>query len=204
MTISIIGCGDTAKDWIPRGHTLGVNDSWKWGKPTDSLVICNRPTNFTNDRLKTIVESKPKTFYSHKSNWAYVFPAWQRIRLKEWIGDFQPRMDKLPLGDRHCYYSNTISFIALSLCYQLGATEIIMWGCDFVNHKLFHAGNPETEKEVRKHLELIRCLNDHGVKVWLGAEVTAFDGKLEVYEEFNAELYSDRQYEGIDFESDDE
>lgn len=181
MTFTIVACGDSAKDWIPRGHSIGCNDAWKWGKPTDSLVVCNRPQNFTPERLKFITEAKPKTFYSHKGNWAYAFPDWQKIRLTEWTGEVMPRINRFPLQDRPVYYSNTITFVALSLCYQLGATEIIMWGCDLVNHKLFNSDNPETEKEVRKHLELIKCLNDQGVKVWLGANGTAFDGKMEVY-----------------------
>lgn len=182
MTVSIVACGDSAKEWIPRGHTLGCNDAGKWGKPFDSLVICNRPPNFDQDRLRIITSSKPKNFYSHKSNWAYAFPGWKKIRLSQWNGNFTPRMDKFPLEERYCYYSNTISFIALSLAYQLGATEIIMWGCDFVNHKLFNSDNPETAKEVNRHMELIKCFNDRGVKVWLGANGTAFDDKLKVYE----------------------
>ncbi len=183
MTFTIVGCGQTASDWIPRGTSIGVNDCWKWGKPTDALLVCNRPQEFGIERLKVITSSKPKTFYTHKklAVWSFAFQNIKRLRLQNWDRNFIPRMDRFPLEERVIYSSNTVSFIALSLCYQLGATEIIMWGVDFVNHNTFHTDNPETAKEVNRHLELIAALKEQGVNVWLGKEGTAFDGRVPVY-----------------------
>lgn len=169
---TIVGCGDSAKDWIPRGHSIGVNDAWKWGKPTDSLLVCNRPSNFNAERLKVITSSKPVNFYSHKGNWAYAFPEWKKINMVQWYGHLVKGMH---------YSSNTSPFIAFTLAYNLGATEIIMWGVDFVNHKVFNPENPYRDKEVETYMQLIGALTEQGVKVWLGAEGTAFDGKIEVY-----------------------
>jgi hypothetical protein len=172
MIFTIVACGQTAKDWIPRGHSIGVNDSWRFGKPTDSLLVCNRPSNFTEERLKVITTSKPETFYSHKANWAYAFPAWKKINLCQWYGRLVKGMH---------YSSNTSPFIALTLAYNLGAKDIIMWGCDFVSHPTFNPDNPYRDKEIDTYMELIAELKEQGVNVWLGKEGTAFDKLIPVY-----------------------
>lgn len=170
---TIVGCGDSAKNWTPRGHSIGVNDAWKWGQPTDSLLICNRPTQFSPERLDVILSSKPKTFYSHKSNWAYNFPDWKKIPMIPWYGSINPGS---------VYYSNTSPFIAMSLAYTLGAKDIILWGVDFKNHSLFNDDNPiPTKKEVGIYMELVERLGEKGVSVWLGAKGTAFDDLIQEY-----------------------
>ena len=180
---TIICCGDSARNWEPRGTTLGVNDSWKFGKPTDILLCCNRPVDFTKDRLRTITTSTPKTFYSHKGNWAYAFPDWKKIHLHNWSGSryFVPYMNK-PIEHKMTYSSNTSSFIALSLAYNLGAKEIIMYGIDFMNHKVYHEGAHYRDKEVQIHLDLIKCMKEHGTEVYLGALGTAFDQTIPLYD----------------------
>lgn len=170
--VTIVACGESAKDWIPRGHTIAVNDAWKWGKPTESLLICNRPQEFRGERMQTIINSKPKTFYSHKSNWAYAFPNWKKINLVTWYGVARKGQQ---------YSSGSSPFIAISLAWNLGAEDIILWGCDFMNHATFNPENPYRDKEVSTYMELIRALEAEGVKVWLGAKGTAFDGLIPVY-----------------------
>ena len=96
--------------------------------------------------------------------------------------DFIPRMDSYPFEQRFHYSSDSSSFIALSLAYNLGAKDIILWGCDFMNHHVFNEGNPYRDKEVKRHLELIECLKNEGVNTWLGSLGTAFDDKLKIYE----------------------
>ncbi len=173
--VTIVGCGESARNWIPRGHTLGVNDSWRWGKPTDSLLVCNRPVEFKQDgRLEIITSSNPKTFYSHKSNWAYAFPDWKKISLVQWYGVIRRGQQ---------YSSNSSPFIAISLAWNLGAKDIILWGVDFMNHKTFNPGNPYRDKEVEVYMQLIGALKEEGVRVWLGANNTAFDNLIPIYEE---------------------
>lgn len=174
---TIVACGQSAENWIPRGHTIGVNDAWKWGKPTDSLLVCNRPQEFTKERLQVITSSTPKTFYSHKSNWAYAFPEWKKLpRMENW-----GTTGKYLMKDR-TYYSDTSSFIAISLAHNLGAKDIILWGVDMMNHWVFNSNNPYRDKEVGRHMELIEALKGEGVSVWLGKEGTAFDDKLKIYD----------------------
>lgn len=177
-TYSIIGCGQTAKDWIPRGHSIGVNDAWKWGKPTDSLLCCNRPTNFNQDRLRVITGSKPKTFYSHKAYWSYAFPEYEKLNIVCWYGTlYRPQV----------YFANTSPFIAMSLAFHLGAKEIILWGVDLKDHNIWHEDNPETKKEVGRYMELIREMELQGCKVYLGAKGTAFDELIPIWIEDHLE-----------------
>lgn len=170
---TIVALGETAKDWIPRGHSIGVNDSWRWGKPTDSLLVCNRPSNFTEERLKIITESKPKTFYSHKSNWAYAFPAWQKINLCQWYG-------RLVKGQH--YSSNTSPFIAMTLAYNLGAKDIILWGVQLLDHKIFNNNNRQTKKEVMNYVQLIEEMDKQNVNVYLGCGPSALEPYVKIYD----------------------
>lgn len=170
---TVVGCGNSAQNWVPRGHTIACNDAWKWGKPTDILVCCNRPSNFTQQRIQTIAQSKPKEFYSNKDTWAYAFPEWKKLSpFVTWYGTlYRP----------HIYYSNTSPFIALSLAFHFGATKIIMYGCDFKDHHIWSEQNPETTKEVTRYMELIGEMDKQGCKVFLGNNGTAFDNLLPLW-----------------------
>lgn len=175
---TIVATGDSAKDWTPNGYSIGVNDAGKFQRPLDALLICNRPSEFTPNRMQIITSTKPNVFYSHKPSWESYFPDWKKIRLHAWAGTLH---DWHRNDGPHAYSSNTSPIIAITLAYNLGATEIILWGCDFVNHHLFHTGNPETKREVGVYLKIFEILKERGVKVWLGANETAFDDHLPVY-----------------------
>ena len=170
---TIVGLGSSAKDWIPRGHSIGVNDAFRWGKPTDSLLVCNRPVQFSHERQRTIIESKPKNFYSWKSDWSVWFPNYIRINLVTWYGVIHPRQ---------IYSADSGPFIAISLAYTLGAKTIILYGVDFKNHKVFNESNPYTKKEVEKYLQLFAALKEKGCEVFLGASGSAFDNLIPIYE----------------------
>lgn len=172
MVVDIVATGKSFQNWEQHDFSIGVNDCWKLGKPTDALLVCNRPEQFASDRFEIIKSSTPKEFYSHKSNWAEYFPKWKKLNLVQWYGTINPNQ---------VYSSNTSSFIALSLAYNLGAKKIIMWGVDLMDHHIYNPFNPQTKREVDTHLELIRALNEKGVEVFLGASGTAFDEHLTVY-----------------------
>jgi hypothetical protein len=50
-----------------------------------------------------------------------------------------------------------------------------------IDHHIFNTGNPETKKEVDRYLELFKCLEELGVRVYRGADGSAFDNYLQVY-----------------------
>ena len=172
MTYNIIACGETAKHWDGSGHSIGVNDSFKWGHHIEHLVVCNRPAMFSHDRAEIIKNSKPDHFYSHKSDWAQYFPKWNKLNLIPWYGSFK-------LGN--IYNSDTSPFIAMCLAARLGAKEIILWGCDFQNHSKFKADDPGTKREIEQYLGLIKELDEIGIKIYLDAYGTAFDNYLPIY-----------------------
>ena len=189
MIFSVVGCGETASDWIPRGTSIGVNDCFKWGKPTDALLVCNRPNQFRNGRHEIITNSKATHFYTDDDYYGKLWrvhkksmrkslrsnnPALPEVRFLQWYGS---------LYKDAVFYANSSPFIAMSLAYVLGAKDIILWGVDFRNHHSFNDNNPGTKIEIRAYMELISALKEQGVNVWLGKEGTAFDSKLIVYDE---------------------
>lgn len=176
---TIVACGDSAKDWQSVGYSIGVNDCWKWGKPTDALLVCNRPETFSKERQEIIRQSKPAEFYCNKATWSEWFPNWKKVRIHPWNGT----LHQWPRTDGPSAYSyNTSPIIAITLAYNLGATEIIIWGVDLVNHQVFNASNPETKREVKAYLEVFEALKEKGVSVYRGADGGVFDEYLSKYE----------------------
>lgn len=165
MTYTIIATGSSAQNFIPRGHVIGCNDAARLGK-LDSLVVCNRPQQFSKERYEIIKNTKVENFYSHKSAWAKEFPSWQKINLTPWYGTYHKGQ---------IYSSNSSPIIAITLVVKLGAKDIIMWGADFKNHAIFHEGNPQTKREVEVYIDLYHALKQCGVSLYIGATGTAFD-----------------------------
>lgn len=174
-TYTIVACGQSAKDWVPRGYSIGCNDSWKWGKPTDYLFLANMPHTFKGERLNVIKESKPsKVFvYIKTPGWDEIFPGYTKISMARWYGTYHK--DQI-------YYSDTSPFVAACIAASLGAKDIILWGVDFVDHHIYNDGNPQTRKEVERYMELFRELKGNGINVWLGCKGGAFNDRLMVYE----------------------
>lgn len=166
MVISIVACGDTASEWhkVPCDLSIGVNDAWKFGRPTDWLLSCNWPQKFATHRLNIIKESTPKQFYSNVEQWRAFFPGMIKIRLNSWDGHlYKNRLDEFS-------HAHTSPFIAMSMAYKHGATDIILWGVEFINHSTYDQHNPQTRYEVKTYRGMIESLAKEGVKVWLGKE----------------------------------
>lgn len=166
MIVSVVACGDTASEWhkVKCDLSIGVNDAFKFGYPTDYLLCCNWPQKFPAHRLNIIKASRPITFYSNVEQWRAFFPGMVKIRLNSWDGHLYPtRRDEFSS-------SNSSPFIATSMAYKAGAKDIILWGVEFVNHAVLHKDNPQTKNELRMWKGLVAALNGEGVNVWLGKE----------------------------------
>lgn len=172
MLINVIGCGNSANFWDGNGVSVGVNDSFKWGHHIEHLVVCNRPAMFSHDRAEIIKNSKPDHFYSHKADWQEWFPEWHKLNLIPWYGTYHKNK---------IYNSDTSPFIAICLAVKLGATEIVLWGVDFINHSKFKQGEPGTKREIETYIELIKELESIGIKFYIGSKGTAFDNYLPIY-----------------------
>jgi hypothetical protein len=187
-TFTIVGCGNSAKDWQPNGYSIGVNDAWKFGKPTDGLLVCNRPQQFSQDRLKTITNSKPKHFYSNSGDWKHYFDYFDSPSRFKRIHSNNPELPMVKymqwsgaLYDNTVSFSNTSPITAISIAYILGAKEIILWGVDFRTHHLYNDNSPNTKRESEVYLEMFAALKEKGVSVYRGADGSVFDDKLPLY-----------------------
>lgn len=65
----------------------------------------------------------------------------------------------------------------MSLAYNMGATEIVLWGVDFKTHHRYREGQQYFLGEMRQYQTFIQALEKVGVKVYLGAEGSAL-GKI--------------------------
>jgi hypothetical protein len=187
MTFTIIATGDSAKDWLPEGTCIGVNDAFRWGKAFNYLLICNRPDQFSKERMEIIKRTPHERFYCNKSNWSSIFPDWIKIPLVTWYGTIRRGQ---------VYSSQTSPFIAISLAYTLGAKKIILWGVDFKNHGTFNESNPQTKREIENYLSLFNELKELGVEIFIGSKGSAFDNQLPLYVTEENKGSVDRVYQG--------
>jgi hypothetical protein len=184
MRVSIVACGDSAKEWfkVPIDMSVGVNDCFKFGHNVDHLVCVNSPFKFQPrkdngmmNRLETILDSRPKKFYCHNSNWRSYFKGVipvENIAMTEFRGKFRKGRN---------YFSKTSPFIAICLAVNLGATELILWGIDFVNHWQYKPGNKVFDPELNMYVSLIDELKEQGIKIWIGNANTVLKDYLPLY-----------------------
>jgi hypothetical protein len=188
MKVSIIGCGDSAKEWfkVPCDMSVGVNDCVKFGHEVDNLVVVNSPVKFFpnrhnnhTDRIKTIANSKPKRFFCHNGNWKQYFPKYELLGLRPFNGTYKKG---------RIYSSGTSPMVAITLAVSLGATELIIWGVDFVNHQRWRKGQRGFDLELSLYQLMFEELAKEGIKVWLGNEVSELKKFLPKYISSNQEV----------------
>jgi len=88
-----------------------------------------------------------------------------------WQGHIAPK--------NHFQTSRTSPFCAISIAYNLGYDEIVLWGVDFKTHKIWHSGNTGFVNELRNYNQLIEQLKNRGIMVY-SSEPSIL--KLPVYE----------------------
>lgn len=166
--VHVIAAGDTARHWDGSGFSIGVNDAFKWGHRLNYLVVVNHPSKFKNEpeRLSNIINAHPEKFFSHTTAWRQWYPMMTPIKLRSFWG----RANR-----KHIYHSETSPFVAMSLAFHLGATDIILWGVDFVNHSIFREGSKKQQREVENYQAFIKSLEAQGTKVWCGDEGSALN-----------------------------
>lgn len=179
-TISIVACGDSAKEWykISCDLSIGVNDCLKWGHEVDYLMCLNAPWKFQarkengyQDRLSIIKKSKPQKFITCIDEWRKYFPAAERI---------DPRLFSKWATKGNLYHAKTSPFCAMSYAYNLGAKNIILWGVDLLNHSEYKPGQRVTEFEIEQYVKFAGMIKEN-CKVWIGNENTALNKYFEVW-----------------------
>lgn len=155
-TIHVLGCAPSVQDFKPDGNeTIGVNDIFKYHK-VDNLVILDKSKSFTADRLKTIIESEPKRFYSTLPEWKRFFPEMKKLNIQHRPGDVT-LIDNKKLIIHHV--DSTIT--AVHLAYKRKATNIIMHGVDFTGEKWAVHENAI----FRVYADLLCVLRDKGIQL---------------------------------------
>jgi hypothetical protein len=170
MIVSVVGCGESAKEWFktPYDKSVGVNDCMKFGMDTDYLLCVNEPAKFApnkknsyRDRLDTIKGSNAQFVTSLCPEWKKLKPNLQCIRIQRF-------RDKYAKG--LFYFTRSSTFIAIQYAHSLGATEIILWGVDFTSHPDFQPGRA-TDFELEQYAALIKLIQADGTKVTINSEI---------------------------------
>lgn len=166
---TIVGCGDSARNWVPNGISIGSNDCEKFGRPVDYLVLANAPHRF-RERLETIKKSKAKVMVTSKTEWQKIFPNCEQI--------YRTTAYNQRILGGFIYTARTTPIMCFSLALRLGATEIVMWGVDMVTHKTYRQGLKQGDLEIATYRRFFEQAKKLGIKVYLGAGGTVFDGIL--------------------------
>lgn len=167
MTINVCGLGPSIKEYDGSGISIGVNDVWRH-VPTTYLLVVNNLSRWP-DRHKYVVESKPEILWSqigtYASHPAYRFiGSWQR-----WSVGTVPKP-----GTQ--YSSNNSTFMAAARAKKMGATEIILWGVDFENHK--DINGKILERAVSDFVTFAEAVKKQGCTIRLGTQYGALKGLL--------------------------
>lgn len=168
MIWNIIGCGESAQHWQGHGLSIGVNDCEKIGHRVGTLVLANFPEEFKGERLETIVRTSAAKIYS----WDTGMPAWKKI-FGERLHELQPlrRWHGVFAKDKpYIYHSDTSPFIAMTLAFRLGASELVLWGVDFQTHHIYKPGNVNHASEVERYQKLAFQMKQAGCPVYLGVK----------------------------------
>lgn len=173
MRIEILGLGESLSDYVPNNNiTIGVNDIHSRIK-SDFVVCVDHPEVFSEDRLKTILSTSCKGFYSHLYEWhLYQIPNFNHIEFNRGRGI----LDGID-SEKFCY-SNSSPYVAAILAYKLGAKEIVFHGVDFRTHKHFK-GNSK-DRALLDFKELQKVLNKKGVELFVGSNYSELSRFIQV------------------------
>lgn len=178
--IDIIGCGPTGKHWedADSSYSIGVNDCWKWGRHTDELVILNTRDSFTPMRLAIIEDSNPDILVTN-------FPGMFKIQAKavQGVYDFQSYFLNSQLDGKTLYRAHSSTFMAVSLAFNRGAKDIVMWGVDFSNHNTITGAI--LFDEMKKWRQLYFALTKKNCNLWVGKETRLLSQFIPTYENRN-------------------
>lgn len=195
MKFHVIGLGPSVRHFpgAKEGeYTIGVNDSFRHLR-CDYLVVCDAQRRFDKERLHQICMSNPLCFFSNIPSWKNNSLAkfFSQVTFRDAQGEctnLDPRFpDSVPADpvpqytDRlmslgnvwvpvnfDCPQSNSSPFVAACIAYKLGATEIVLWGCDYHSHPVF--SDKQRQEKVKKHFSLLKnALSFRGVKVTVPA-----------------------------------
>jgi len=169
MTIHILACGSSAKNYKGQLPCIGVNDAGKWGYTIDHLLVLNEPNKFTAERLEVIKNTRAIFITNTPNQWVRVLGHnVDEFNSRKWSAS--NRIQKI--SKNYLYHSKTSPFAAISLAYSWECDEIVLWGVDMVDHRTYSPKGSigEFTNEYNAFKTFSMALNDVGVKVYLGNE----------------------------------
>lgn len=172
MIFTIVGCGESARNWMPNGISIGSNDCEKFGKPVDYLILANIPRKF-GDRLNTIKKTKAKVMVTSLNEWKQIFPNCEKIQR---VTSFNKLIMK-----GYVQTSSTTPIMCMSMAVRMGAKTLILWGVDFLTHGSYRVGTKSGDREIEKYLRYFRACKEKGIEVYRGADGSVFDKVLPIY-----------------------
>ena len=140
MRVAILGLGPSLKDYKESSNydiVLGVNDIAKH-HTIDYLLILDPAKNFTEDRLQTIRNSKPKKGLITSINLAADYKEFNPIIIKEPLRKMiGPTLQHERIDNAWIFpASRTSTFAGIIYAFRyLHATYIKVYGMDLTNHK---------------------------------------------------------------------
>lgn len=158
--ISILGCGESGILWDGQGDCIGVNDSWKFGRPTKWLLCIQTIQQMQRypERFKTIIQSQPEKFLTHKKEWDRFFKPEQLeiVEIHRWKGKLDERIR----------FSRTSPFVAIVLAYLWGYDNIKLFGVDYNTHKHYSPGqSKDFGDEMKNYKHLFLQLKEKGITI---------------------------------------
>jgi hypothetical protein len=157
MLINVIALGDSASKWDGSGDSIGVNDAYRWGHKLQRLVLLNGPNEFDPEERDYIRATNADFTYT-------CYPEWSRL-IRNTI-NFQYSVWQGSLKLAAFQTSKTSPFCAISIAYNLGYDEIVLWGVDFKTHPIWHSKNPNYYTEIKNYQDLAARLKEKGVNVY--------------------------------------
>jgi len=171
MTINIVASGQSAQYWDGKGTSIGCNDCFKWGHHPTYLLLLDSPMKF-RERLEVIKNTLPqRVFTNNTKTWGEYFPEVDKINTEVFRNKLKGKV----------HHSQTSPFPAITMAYNWGAKDIVLWGVDFMDHHLISPGKSTFISEMQNYKSLFEVLNNQGVRVWLGSKGSYFDKQLPVW-----------------------
>jgi hypothetical protein len=196
MTISVVACGQSAKEWYNThcDKSIGVNDCLKFGKDPDYLVCVNAPFKFEPNKSNGRVNRKEIIIRSNAFFMTSLCTEWRRAHKA--VNDCISLSQFTKWAKKGTvYHSKTSPFVAMSIAFNMGAKDIILWGVDFIDHPDYPQEKRRTQFEIEQYVKFADMIGQQGTKVWIGSKETSLNKYFEVYESNAVEKVGMQGYE---------
>jgi len=159
---------------VAHNHAIviGVNDIAKY-HPVDYLILIDPPSRFTKERMDVICNTDARIIT--------IYYDWEKYLDFIYKVEVAPIRSDISMLDSDYYvYSSNSPYVAAVHAYKLGASEIVMYGVDFTNHK--HLSGDEKIKRIKGDFyALYQALLERGVKLYIGSPDTVLNGIIPLY-----------------------